>query len=182
MSHALVTVIIPKDTKDIEAKVTELLAPYDENISVDPYCETCWCVDYVGSKGKADPKCIECEGTGEHQTTYNPMSKWDWWVIGGRFDGKVSKSGKPRTSEDGGFNFGEEHHQVEHNSCLVKDLPRRFSTFAVVTPDGEWHEKGEMGWWGMVSHEKKLDDWGKEVAKILTKYGDYLAIGVDYHI
>lgn len=26
-----------------------------------------------------------------------------------------------------------------------------FSTYAVVTPDGEWHQKGQMGWWGMSS-------------------------------
>ena len=26
-----------------------------------------------------------------------------------------------------------------------------FSTHAVVTPDGEWHEKGAMGWWGVSS-------------------------------
>ena len=26
-----------------------------------------------------------------------------------------------------------------------------FKTFAVVTPDGEWHEQGEMGWFGLSS-------------------------------
>jgi hypothetical protein len=25
----------------------------------------------------------------------------------------------------------------------------KFSTFAVITDDGEWHEVGNMGWWGM---------------------------------
>lgn len=24
-----------------------------------------------------------------------------------------------------------------------------FSTYAVLTPDGEWYEPGEMGWWGI---------------------------------
>lgn len=24
-----------------------------------------------------------------------------------------------------------------------------FSTYAVLTPDGEWYEPGKMGWWGM---------------------------------
>lgn len=24
-----------------------------------------------------------------------------------------------------------------------------FGTWAILTPDGEWHEKGDMGWWGM---------------------------------
>lgn len=26
-----------------------------------------------------------------------------------------------------------------------------FSTYAVLTPDGEWHEPGRMGWWGISS-------------------------------
>lgn len=25
----------------------------------------------------------------------------------------------------------------------------KFSTYAVLTPDGEWHEPGKMGWWGI---------------------------------
>lgn len=25
----------------------------------------------------------------------------------------------------------------------------KFSTYAVVTPDGEWHDSGKMGWWGI---------------------------------
>jgi len=27
--------------------------------------------------------------------------------------------------------------------------------FAVVTPDGQWHEKGRMGWFGLVANEKE---------------------------
>ena len=157
MSHALVTVIIPKNTKDIEAKVTELLAPYDESTSVEEYKVDCWCID----KGKPDPKCIECKGTGQHKTNYNPRSKWDWWVIGGRFDGKVSKSGKPRTSEDGGFNFGEEHHQIEHNSCLDTNDLLQVYTFRYRYPDGSARTAKWAG--GMVNTKKKLRTGTKSV-------------------
>lgn len=27
----------------------------------------------------------------------------------------------------------------------------KFSTYAVLTPDGEWYEPGKMGWWGISS-------------------------------
>lgn len=47
------------------------------------------------------------------------------------------------------------------NSSLVKDIKwelmkkimddKKFCTYAVVTPDGEWHEPGKMGWWGTSS-------------------------------
>ena len=30
-----------------------------------------------------------CGGTGKYMTTYNPQSKWDWWVIGGRWQGDL---------------------------------------------------------------------------------------------
>lgn len=30
-----------------------------------------------------------CGGTGKHMTTYNPQSKWDWWSIGGRWQGDL---------------------------------------------------------------------------------------------
>jgi len=31
------------------------------------------------------------------------------------------------------------------------DFQSAFSTFAVITPDGKWHEKGEIGWFGLSS-------------------------------
>ena len=33
----------------------------------------------------------------------------------------------------------------------------KFSTHAVLTPDGEWHEPGEIGWWGSTSATLEQD-------------------------
>lgn len=45
MSHFLVGVIIEKDAKDdVEAKISEVLAPYDENLEVKEYDTDCWCI------------------------------------------------------------------------------------------------------------------------------------------
>lgn len=61
----------------------------------------------------------------------------------------------------------------------------QFSTFAVLTPDGIWHEAGEMGWFGMSSetHEEN-----QEWETIYSKYfldkrepSDLISI-VDCHI
>ena len=36
----------------------------------------------------------------------------------------------------------------------------QFSTYAVITPDGVWHEKGRMGWWGCSSETgEEAKDW-----------------------
>lgn len=108
MSHFTVLVI----GDDIE----EQLAPYDENISVEPY-RSYWDTDYLqrmtemleqkdGGLPKGEKHTIEevaaaynrCYGDDEEavqldeggiytMSTYNPKSKWDWYVIGGRWRG-----------------------------------------------------------------------------------------------
>lgn len=56
------------------------------------------------------------------------------------------------------------------------------STFAVVL-DGKWYEKGEMGWWGVVSDEKEQDKWDEEFERLLNNTSDEtLLTVVDCHI
>lgn len=56
------------------------------------------------------------------------------------------------------------------------------STFAVLK-DGVWYEKGEMGWFGMVSDEKDPVDWNTQVAGMLELIdGDTLISIYDCHI
>ena len=43
----------------------------------------------------------------------------------------------------------------------------RFSTYALVTPKGEWFEPGKMGWWGMSS---ATSDSEKEFKQFFDKY------------
>jgi hypothetical protein len=56
------------------------------------------------------------------------------------------------------------------------------STFAVVK-DGEWHERGSMGWFGCVSGEKDKGDWFKQVSDMLDSLPDDTLLTVcDCHI
>jgi hypothetical protein len=131
---------------------------------------------------KPDKNCPDCHGTGKEKSHYNPDSKWDWWRIGGRWDGIISNIGKYRESEDNGFNFDPYHEDVKNNSCLVRELKANHLPFAIITPDGEWHEKGQMGWWGVTHNEKEDDKWNKELFESLKEYKDDLIVGVDCHI
>jgi hypothetical protein len=128
-------------------------------------------------RGKYDPNCEDCHGTGTYRSTYNPDSQWDWWRIGGRWDGDMT--GTPHTT-DNGFNFSAECETIENNSCRIKDIKPDFIPFAIVTPDGAWHEQGSMGWWGIVADEK--DNWEKEAKNIFTQYPDHIAVLCDLHI
>lgn len=124
-----------------------------------------------------DPECSECKGLGFYESTYNPMSKWDWYVVGGRWDGVIQNL--PRESENG-FNFGGQHHLIQYNVNLCSRVLENNFPFAFVTPEGEWIESGKMGWFGFVSSEKK--DWPEQCKKILAGHKDHLIIGVDCHI
>jgi len=56
------------------------------------------------------------------------------------------------------------------------------STFAVLK-DGEWYEKGEMGWWGCVSDEKAPDEWRDQFTNLLESLPDDTLLSVyDCHI
>lgn len=129
-----------------------------------------------------DAGCNECHGKGTVKSTYNPDSKWDWYVIGGRWDGVTQ--GKERDDGEGGFNFGPEHHQLQYNYSPVSDLiKRKVIPFALITPDGVWNERGKCGFWGIVKDPKCEDVWDSTVLDIYKNYEkDYVGIGLDCHI
>jgi len=135
---------------------------------------------------KPSADCDDCNGTGFYKSTYNPDSKWDWWVIGGRWDGTIQNN--YRSDENGGFNFGSEHHQLKYNTISCKDFLKSIKEdesqcpYSLVTPKGEWCEKGKMGWWGISSNEKDVEKWHETINKILEQYNDCIAVGCDLHI
>lgn len=55
---------------------------------------------------------------------------------------------------------------------------------AVVTPDGEWHEVGKMGWWGISSETgEQFRDWVEHFnERFVGPYLDCIATVVDCHI
>lgn len=139
-------------------------------------------------KDAPDPECEDCQGTGTRMSTSNPNAKWDWWVVGGRWDGWILGPKFEESCRDqNGFNFGDEHHQPDRNMRVIKDIPIKeesdhYTPFAVLTPDGSWHEKGEMGWWAVVSNEKDKDDWRAAVQHIYSLYPNSIAVACDLHI
>lgn len=64
----------------------------------------------------------------------------------------------------------------------IEDVPATFIPFGVLTPDGEWIERGQMGWWAIVSDEKDDDKWAAEYRGIMAKYQGHIAVLVDCHI
>lgn len=111
----------------------------------------------------------------------NPNAKWDWYSLGGRWSGmiKLKKGAQGMAGESGVFG-----NTVGIDQAQVKDISNlsEIKTFAVLK-DGKWYEKGEMGWWGIVSNEKDQEEWDSEIEKLLNSLsGDTLISIYDCHI
>ena len=166
MSHYFAGVIVKEGTLE---EVNALMDPYDENLPENREPED-------EEEGK------ETENATQEEKEIGE-SYWDWWVVGGRWDGVIK--GKP-TRDGDGFNFGNEHHQLEHNTIEVDQLLKALGKLSVldevitrlkgeeiptlpcsiVTPDG---------------FEGDIND--ERVIEILKQYAGqgYKIVGVDYH-
>lgn len=86
---------------------------------------------------------------------HNPVAKWDWYEIGGRWSG-FFRTQDGRTCD----------------AVRVKELSEeqlhRLTTLAFIDKDGEWHERSTLGWWGMST----MDPSGWEVLSGLSFSGE----------
>lgn len=88
--------------------------------------------------------------TGGQLSTYNPDSKWDWWVVGGRWENRLIR-------KDG----------VGVNTTTAGELDLdKTLTFAILK-DGLWFQRGEMLYWGIVADEKEEEIWRAQWKSLL---------------
>lgn len=262
MSHYAV-LVIHKEDQDIE----ELLAPYSAKLKVEPYLK--YKYDEAIKKAKEEYGYRHCSNkelfkifandyrlidiNGDLYSTYNPNSKWDWYSIGGRFDGDLDLTDEgieeainyPNNPQ--WFKDMPREEQVEHVKWVntaplkyikwftplsekdkgelkrwweinidgdeLKDgeekdkyffwnpewLKRRYKDadtylrikemvtfFAVLTPDGEWHEPGQMGYFACAHCEPEDElKWDFEFYDRFIKPNldsDLICTVVDCHI
>ena len=114
----------------------------------------------------------------EEFSTRNPDSKWDWYVIGGRWHGALNTKSKTFTNECELGEIDWEKKSVEDDVALR--ITKQTPPFCLVV-DGEWHEEGKMLWWGMTANEK--DDWNTLFLKALEGLpSQSRCYVVDFHI
>ncbi len=138
---------------------------------------------------------------GNVYSTYNPDSKWDWYECGGRFSDMLIDSDNGEKADElpvrkvdfikmsrmeresmapyeqainDGFYKSEYLKRMYPTEEIYEKIHTTFWTRAVVTPDGEWHEVGEMGWFGCSSEEPE------EIIKWVDAYYDkFLAQAIE---
>lgn len=183
MSHATVVVIVADAASEESAIRTanKMMEPFDEGREVDPYpralsersiqnmreyfkMESASLEELAQRMPEWEdrPGFVDENGQLCYLSTYNPQSKWDWYELGGRWDGLYSES----------------------NVFPVEDMlnNENFPPFAILLPTGKWIERGEMGWWGLVKDDKGLDEWTTLARTALEPYRKCIGVAFDYHI
>ena len=132
--------------------------------------------DWNDNRWRVNPET----GKWESYTTYNPNSKWDYYVEGGRWDGSLKlKNGEFTNtcllSEIDWTDFAPEDRVRWHYT--KSSLP-----FCLVI-DGEWIEKGKMGWWAITTDEKSDAVWNEEFFNAINKLPENSEVHLlDFHI
>jgi DNA-binding transcriptional MerR regulator len=207
MTHFTVGLIVPtRELPHIEEFVAQQMAPYDESMEVEPYVS--YSIEQAQADLTRDisrferiielkdadynlEKCQEhleklrfttaeekyrdylryheqFDEDGNPISTYNPDSKWDWYVIGGRWDGWINDR---KTS----------HEAMSDNIATTEAvLERNKLPHAIITPDGELHEHGQMGWWGNMLTEN--ESYESEAKLVLSRFPGHHLIILDAHI
>lgn len=109
----------------------------------------------------------DIDESGALLSTRNPQAKWDWWVIGGRWNNFLKNSKDDRGA----------------NSVRREDLAETPSAFACLTKDGQWHEQAQAGWWGITSANEMTEaEWKIKLAELIaqTRPMDWI-VAVDLH-
>jgi hypothetical protein len=93
-----------------------------------------------------------------YYSTYNKDARWDWYVVGGRWDGIVPG-----------------------NQCKAEEVLQYFPEYtpAVIVDRKGWHEAKEFGWWGTSTPVEGQDDI---VKKKLEEHKGKKVYIVDFHI
>lgn len=177
MSHYAV-LVLHKANQNID----DMLAPYSENLEVEPYKEYTKqeALDYIKKeyvpyndfmKNYSDDELINwfvnqygsysIGKDGNIYSTYNPNSKWDWYQIGGRFDGELHLTDEALLE---GIKEYKDHHKYEVpkedyelyrtvNSAPIKDIQwithlsddekEKYRRWWAINVEGEEPEDGE---------------------------------------
>ncbi len=134
-----------------------------------------WCQFWYGST-RVDDNC-------NLLSNYNPYSLWDWYDVGGRWDGIF----KSYTTADDEFQFVEEFGKnFAPVGWYINELEKgkELRLFGIINSDSEYISNSTMGYWG-ISYDEQLeeDDWHKKYISILKEHpDDYYIIAVDFHI
>lgn len=169
------TIVLLPPTVSLEddalyAAIDQLIEPYDLNIEgpmrkeyytsraiqnlAGRYCVRATNLPKIAAKLRKDVG-VDC-GVDEqglyYFTNLNPAGKYDYWTL----------------------------HPIAEHGWPVKDMPRDLLPCAVVTPDGHWHDTGEVIW-NRDPTTTEREAVRERVYALADRYPDHRAIPLDCH-
>jgi len=131
----------PRHVHWLTAEMPEML----EKIDDDEYIYKTHVLKYVEDEDVR-------ESDGAVHTTYNPKSKWDWWVIGGRWEGAYREYQGETVKAF-----------LKHVADIDPDSDNSRVPYSMILPlengEFEWIERGQMGWFGMSRDHTDASGW-----------------------
>ena len=157
--------IVPDETKRDGVRFVQ---EYEANWEYEPSKEKYPTIDKLAKEYFGYRKV-----NGKYGYMSNPNAKYDWYSEGGRWSGYL-------TNKEGNTTNCELLTEVDWDKT---DTP-----FCFVNANGEWIERGQMGWFALVANEKKKNVWNEEFkAYVQSLLNDEQAseievYAIDYHI
>jgi hypothetical protein len=139
------------------------------------------------------------------RTTVNPLGRWDWFTIGGRWAGKFDPDRGRDVLRIGEIDWPELERKAREEAAadwdqLSVSAPDRLDgrsreehiataaatylpTAALLTADGEWEEPARIGWFGTSYNETMSEsDWARRwLEKVRSAGEDAVLVLVDCH-
>jgi len=139
--------------------------------------------DYDPYKDEANQEvCCICKGTGirDDWATVNENGtktfKDDWAKKCNGCNGCLG------TGKHTKFSLKDFDGDILPASAVLSMFEEKGAPFAILTPEGDWVERGKMGWWGMVSNEKDQNAWNEAAKRVIDKFSNCTAVVADCHI
>ncbi len=156
--HYVIFAIVPKDVQgedETKSYIEKMMLPFSETTE-DP--------QYATEK--------------EDGYLHNPNGHWDWYRVGGRWDGELIDNYQ---SSDNGFNWDDKHQTVSNNRVPVAGWKSssEFGAFGIVfEQDGkpQWADRYLPSW-----TSKELPVWEAELSEIMGKLTEHDIVVLDVH-
>lgn len=115
--------------------------------------------------------------------------EWDWWRIGGRYDGYFEPEDVAKARETSrGFNFDAVNEQLAHNNLPAKDVPADRRSVYFFVEGGGWSEcerwvkgKEHAKWEGADGGYVEYPDFQERLSAALARHPEGFVVVVDAH-
>lgn len=115
--------------------------------------------------------------------TYNPLSKWDWWTVGGRWE-KVYRDIQGETVQayrDRLYAAFDEYRELGEQAYREKYPYGNPLIPSVLVANGQWVEIGNHGWFGLRDDQMSEKEFW-ENALVATEGIEGHIVYIDFHI